>query len=181
MRRTSVLGGAAIGLGILGMVCIEPVITLFLPQYGRSVGLYRILMIGLLAQRMAYVAATFLVANRRQQLLVGLLAVSVPVTVGLHLIAVRMGWGVEGIAAGSAVGLSFYAVLMVAAALRAVGGLDVRNLTAMFGKYVSLLVVVVPLLLVAPGHFYIALAAFLLIYAKENSELFHMMKAWRPV
>ena len=178
-RQTVTLGSVATGLGVLGMVCIEPVIEVFLPQYGRSVGIYRILMIGMLPQRIACFAATFLVANRRQKLLVGLVAVSVLVAVSLHLTAIGLGWGVEGIAAGSAVALAVYALLMVSAALRAMSGLHVRNLGMVYGKYALLLAVVVPLLLVAPEHLYISLIAFLFIYAKENAGLVRMMNAWR--
>lgn len=180
-RRSGTLAGVAIGLGVMGMVVVEPLIAQFLPQYGRSVALYRILMIGLLAQRIAYLAATFLVANRRQNLLVGLLVISLPVTAGLGLLAIRREWGVEGVAAASATGLTFYALLMVVAALRAMEGLDLRNVMLLFGKYALLLAIVVPLMAIAPGHFYIALIAFILIYAKENGELLQMAKAWRPV
>lgn len=178
-RRTVTVGSAATGLGVLGMVCIEPVIEVFLPQYGRSIGIYRILMIGILAQRIAHFGGTFLVANRQQKLLIWLLMFSVPVAVGLNLAAIRLGWGVEGLAAGSAVALAVYALLVVSAALRAMSGLDVHNLGMVYGKYALLLAVLVPLLLVAPGHLYIALIGFLLIYAKENAELVRMMNTWR--
>lgn len=175
--QTVTFAGVVVGLGILGMVCVEPVVAWLLPQYERSIGLYRIVMIGMVAQRIAYFAATFLVANRRQVLLMALLALSVPVSAGISLAALRLDWGLEGVAISSAVSLTLYALLTVASALRAVGGLTVANMAGIFGKFAFLAAAIGVLLVAAPGLFYLVLIPYLLIYARENGAMVKTIKA----
>jgi len=179
-RHTGTINAAALGLGILGMISIDPIITYFLPQYERSIGIYRILMLGMLAQRATIFSGTFLLANRHQKLLVGLAAVSIPVAVGLNLIAINFGWGVEGIAVGSAVALTFYGFLVVSAALHTINGLHLRSLGTLYGKFAMALVTIVTLLVLAPEHLYAALIAVLFLHAKEVTSVVQMVRA-RPV
>ncbi len=179
LEQTVTFSGVVVGLGIAGMVVVDPVVTWLLPQYQRSIGLYRILMIGLLAQRVAYFASTLLVANRRQVLLMGLLAASVPVSLGISVTALRLGFGLEGVATASAVSLTFYAVCTIVAALRSVGGLTMENMILVFGKFILIVGAAAVLLVWAPTVFYLIVAPYLLIYARENIAMLKMLKSRR--
>ncbi|MBU2552538.1 MAG: oligosaccharide flippase family protein [Proteobacteria bacterium] len=95
-----------------GVVFITPVFVRFvLPRYSPGVPSTQILALGGYYLALAYIARGILVAKNLQMKAVGLLALSVVLNVGLSVLLVRLGYGIEGVAAGSSLSfLSFFAL-----------------------------------------------------------------------
>ena len=171
-KYSTSFAGIAVGVGLVGIVLIEPVMYILLPDYMQSVLIYRVLMIGLLFDRMAYFAATFLVSNRHQFLLMGVLGGAALLAVGLNMSVLALGWGLVGIAVATSVSLFFYSAGKFALAFYKLKCLTASHFVDLYKKYLLLLSVLIPLLILAPAHLYLIFPLFLLLYGRENLDLY---------
>jgi len=174
---SSSFSGVVIGIGLIGIILIEPVIRVFLPQYLASIVLYRILMIGLIFERISYFAGTILISNRKQFQLIALLLPLSAVAVLLNLVALKLGWGLYGIATATSVVMLFYAMAKFGLALRVMNAHSLGFVVTLYKKYIVLVVFMIPVLVLAPSHLYLIFPLFLLFYLKENTRLFKKLKA----
>ena len=175
-RYSSSFAAVSVGLGLVGMMAIEPLIHYLLPQYVASIFIYRVLMLGMLADRIAYFAGTLLISNRQQYKLMGLLALVSLVALGLGVGAVQAGLGVQGIAAATSVTLVLYAVGKVCLALWRLNALRPAQVFGIYGKYFLLLPLLVGNLLWAPSHLYATFAVFLWLYSAEAMGLIRQVR-----
>jgi len=174
---SSSLASVVIGVGLIGMILIEPVIRVLLPQYLVSIILYRILMIGLVCERISYFAGTLLVSNRKQFQLIVLVLCLAAVAVSLNLAVLKLGWGLPGIATATSVVMFVYAVSKFGLALRVMDSFRLGYVATLYKKYIVLVAFMIPCMVLAPSHLYLVLPLFLLLYFKENARLFKRLKA----
>jgi len=170
-RYSSSLSGVCIGITIVGLLLIEPFIRILLPAYAPSILLYRILIVGIVFDVIAYFASAFLVSNKHQILLIVTLAVASLVAAGLNLVALRSGWGLAGIAVATTISMALYAALKVSLVLRKIGQFSLQNLAAFYSKYLLFLLLLVPLMIGYPSYLFLAVPVFLVIYFSDLSQL----------
>ena len=91
----------------------------FLPAYVEGVGAARVLLLGVSAYSLAIGPANLLVTTGHQRLYLALQAASVALNALLSAGAAAAGFGLTGVAAGSAVALAFYTAGLLVATARA--------------------------------------------------------------
>jgi O-antigen/teichoic acid export membrane protein len=175
-RYSSSFSGVVIGIGLIGIILIEPVIRVLLPQYLVSILLYRILMIGLIFERISYFAGTILISNRKQFQLIALLLSLSAVAVSLNLVVLKLGWGLYGIATATSVVMVFYAMAKVGLALRVMNAHNLGFVVKLYKKYIVLVAFMIPVLVLVPSHLYLIFPLFLLFYFNENARVFKKLK-----
>jgi O-antigen/teichoic acid export membrane protein len=97
---------------------LPPLAARFLPAYVEGVGAARILLLGVAAYSLAIGPANLLVTTGYQRLYLALQAVSVTLNALLSAGAAAAGFGLAGVAAGSACALALYTVGLLVAAAR---------------------------------------------------------------
>jgi O-antigen/teichoic acid export membrane protein len=112
------LQSVAVTLPALALLwlALPPLTARFLPAYVEGVGAARILLLGVCAYSLAIGPANLLVTTGRQRLYLALQAVSVALNALLSAAAAAAGFGLAGVAAGSAVALALYTVGLLVAA-----------------------------------------------------------------
>lgn len=89
-------------------IALPVVIRLALPKYAPAIPLIQIIVPGAFFLSLAYSVGNYVVAVNRQRALISTLAIAICVTLALDLIALRLGWGAEGVAAATVAGYSIY-------------------------------------------------------------------------
>jgi O-antigen/teichoic acid export membrane protein len=100
-------------------LALPPLAARLLPAYVEGVGAARILLLGVAAYSLAIGPANLLVTTGHQRLYLALQAVSVALNALLSASAAAAGFGLAGVAAGSAIALALYTVGLLVAAARA--------------------------------------------------------------
>ena len=100
------------------IICMVPFIRYVLPAYEASVPIVAALLVGITCQGGAQGAAHILVALGRFRAIAAAQAASLVLAVALIWAAVRLGWGLVGVAAGASAGLVTFACLVQFAAWR---------------------------------------------------------------
>lgn len=170
-RHSRLLESLVVGVGLLGLVLITPFIAIILPQYGESVFLYKMLVLGIIFHYIAYFAGTYLISNKHQYWLIAILACVGVVAAGLNIAAIISGYGLPGIAAATCISMALYSVLKVALVFHKEGWLSLRNLAAVYWKYTLVLTVTIAVIAWYPRFMFIPFAACFVLYGREYLSL----------
>jgi O-antigen/teichoic acid export membrane protein len=118
-RRQSLQSlGVTLPAIVLLWLALPALATRFLPEYVEGVGAARILLLGVAAYASAIGPANLLVTTGHQRLYLTLQAASVALNGLLSAAAAAAGFGLAGVAAGSAVALALYTSGLLLAAAR---------------------------------------------------------------
>ena len=170
-KYTSILSALSIGLGLTGIILMEPFVKFLLPKYSPSIPLYQILTMGMMFDNTTHFASSYLVSNKHQFLLMGLVGLIAVFTLSGNFLAIQLGWGLKGVAAVTCISMISYGLGKLYMVLKKLGHFRVENLVDLFKRYFIILLVLVPLLTWAPSHLYLALPVFVTLYFNEIKDL----------
>ena len=94
----------------LAVFLMPPLAHLFLPRFVSGLFAMKIYLVGTFFLLLAQFSVNFLVTLDKFWVTIPLLIAAIPVNYGLNLMFLRMHWGLEGVALGSAISFLFYGV-----------------------------------------------------------------------
>jgi len=112
----------AVTLIILGaaIVVIPLLIQLFLPKYLQSIPIIQVLLLGAFFWSIANVSGTFLIAVNKQNSLIPVQLVAALISIIMNILLLKAGYGILGVAVGTALGYCVYGLGYTLIAVRIV-------------------------------------------------------------
>lgn len=118
MLRQSIISAAAAIPIALGICWLLPLyIRAFLPEYVPGIPAMRIMLIGLVFYSLSGISTVFLITVGKQVYYMFVQAGVVVVNLGLNLLFVSLGWGMEGVALGSALAYVVFCLTLATIAI----------------------------------------------------------------
>lgn len=176
-KYSSLLNTIGVGIGIIGMILIKPFITLFLPEYHTSILLYRVLILGIIFDRSAYFADTFLVSNKMQMTLVWCILITALISATLNFIAIYFGLGINGIVYATLVSFFLYGSAKIFLMLNKIKISKLSIWFAVYKKYLLFVGLSLIAFLLSDALIPLLIPLYIALYFKEISEIFGQIHA----
>lgn len=162
----------AVGLCTLGLFLVIPFIQIFLPQYQITPTIYQLLILGIVFEKIAYLSSVYMVSNKYQWLLTGMLFFFGLIGWLLNYIVVKINLGLTGIAGASLLAIFFYSTSKISVVLNDLDQLHFKSFIRMYGRYFLYLLFVLPIVILKSNYSYFAIPLFILIYSKGCLQTF---------
>ncbi len=160
-----------VAIGVATISAIRYVIEWFLPAYGPSILTTQILLLTLILKSLSYFPAIYLVANKRQDQILAILAILIPVSLGLMLATVKLGLGFKGVLLANFAAFFLYNAGLTGLMLKNTSMFSVKRLAACYGRYLIFSGFTLSVLLWHKDFILAFIPVFLLLYYKGLKQV----------
>ncbi len=165
-----------VGLILVGIIAVRYVIQWWLPQFSVSIFVTQILLLTFAFKGLSYFVSIYLVSNRYQKEIVGILFILMPIAFSLMWLGIRLGAGFEGVILVNLVAFFLYNAVLTALMLVKSSLFSVFHLVRFYIRYIPFMGITLFILFWNQNWIFISIPLFFIMYYSGIRQLVQQFK-----
>lgn len=165
---------------LVGSIIITPFTHLIMKEYVASINIYRILVMSVIANQLAYFISVFILSNGKEMVLVKLQGITIAIAFLLNYVFLKLGFGIEGIALATLITNIIYSIIQHGIFSNMLfNEINFKDIIKVYGRFMIFIFIMIFVGYAVTNfvaYIVINTMAYIILYFSQIKKIFKMVK-----